>query len=414
MSDDYEYFRNKRTDRIYLSRSLSSKHYKKNEAGEVEDFERPFRIVSKVIDCGESHQFFKDGKQVSLKITAGGRQEVVAKFYEDTRGVFTLQIQRYTIESGVPHKTYCSFSNEEISTLYNFLQNLDILPLRDDQSAKLDDTFVSSLVLTREQALSLLHSQPDLIEELLRTQVTAQDVAELGHRREQLTEFELLLNDTDHFKSRQTNLGANKGAEAVWQSFFEQNTWIFGYGLNYVFNAPLDGEKLEHAVKGHDFAGAGKRVDALLKTQGLISALSFGEIKTHTAKLLKTVASPYRRECWQVSDELAGGIAQVQRSVQASLGNIQSKTEVKDDTGAPTGEAVFLYQPRSFLVIGSLSEFHATHGINEEKYSSFELFRRNLKSPEVVTFDELLERAKYIVATGYGVESSSAPPSIAR
>ena len=400
MSDDYEYFRNKRPDRVYLSRSLSQKQYRKNDAGEVEEFERPFRVVSKVIDCGESHQFFKDGKQVSLRITDGARQAVVAKFYEDTRGVFTLQIQRYTVESGAPHNTYFTFINEEISTLYNFLRNIDVLPLRDDQSAKLDDKFVSSLVLTREQALDLLSSQPDLVEELVRTQVTAADVAELGHRREQLAEFGRLLNDSQHFESRRANLGKNKGPEAVWQSFFEQNTWIFGYGLNYVFNAPLDGAKLERAVKGHDFAGAGKRVDALLKTQGLISALSFGEIKTHTAELLKPVASAYRRECWQVSDELAGGIAQVQRSVQASLGNIRSKTEMKDDAGTPTGESVFLYQPRSFLVIGSLSEFHAAHGINEEKYSSFELFRRNLKSPEVVTFDELFERAKYIVESG--------------
>lgn len=402
MSDSYEYFVNKRSDRIYLSRSLSEKQYQKNETGEVEEFERPFRIVSKVIDCEETHQFFKDGTQISLRITDGARQEIIAKFYEDTRNVSTLQIQRYTIESGAPHKTHFTFNNEEIITLYNFLRNISILPLRDDQSAKLDDKFVSSLVLTREQALDLLNSQPTLIEELLRTQITAQDVAELGHRRTQLEKFDRLINDSEYFESQRASLGANKGTEAVWQLFFEQNTWIFGYGLNYVFNAPLDGEKLERTVKGHDFAGAGKRVDALLKTQGMISALSFGEIKTHTSLLLKPVASPYRRECWQVSDELAGGIAQVQRSVQASLGNIQSKTEVKDDTGAPTGEAVFLYQPRSFLVIGSLSEFHTAHGINEEKYSSFELFRRSLKSPEVVTFDELLERAKYIVASGYG------------
>ena len=29
--------------------------------------------------------------------------------------------------------------------------------------------------------------------------------------------------------------------------------------------------------------------------------------------------------------------------------------------------------------------------------SSFEMFRRNLANPEVITFDELLERARYIV-----------------
>ena len=177
------------------------------------------------------------------------------------------------------------------------------------------------------------------------------------------------------------------------------NTWIFGYGLNYYFNSPLEGEKFEQVVKGHDFRGAGKRVDALLKTHGFISALSFAEVKTHKTNLLKQMAVPYRKESWQISDELSGGIAQVQRSVQVSLENIRSRTDVTDDYGSQTGERLFLYKPRSVLVIGSLSEFQGTHGINEEKYSSFELFRRNISSPEIITFDELFERARFIVET---------------
>jgi len=397
MSDDYEYFRSKRPDRVYLSRSLSQKQYRKDEAGQVQEFVRPFRIVSKVIDCAESHQFFKDGKQISLRITDGARQEIVAKFYEDTRDIFTLQIQRYTIDSGAPHNTYFTFIGDEIGTLYNFLRNIEVLPLRDELSARLDDKFVSSLVLTKQQALDLLASQPDLVEELIRTNVSARDVAELGYRRKQLSEFARLLKDEPYFEAKRKSLGPNKGAEAVWQAFFEDNTWIFGYGLNYVLNAPLEGAKLETAVKGHDFLGSGKRVDALLKTQGLISALSFGEIKTHKSDLLKPVAQPYRKECWQVSDELTGGVAQVQRSVQTSVSNIRSKIELKDASGVPTDEVLFLYRPRSFLVIGSLAEFRAAHGINEEKYSSFELFRRSLNAPEIITFDELYERAKYIV-----------------
>ena len=71
MSDDYEYFQNKRDDRIYLSRSFNGKAYRKTADGEIEEFERPFRIVSKIINCAESHQFFRDGKQVSLRITDG-------------------------------------------------------------------------------------------------------------------------------------------------------------------------------------------------------------------------------------------------------------------------------------------------------------------------------------------------------
>lgn len=397
MAENYEYFRNKRPDRVYLSRSLSEKLFRKSDEGNVEEFQRPFRLVSKIVDCAESHQFFKDGKQVSLRITDGQRQEIKAKFYEDTRAVATLQIQKYTIESGTPHDTHFTFNGAEISTLYNFLRNIEFLPIKDETSAKLDDKFVDNIVLTKEQALQLLSNEPALFEELVRHRITAQDIALLGQRRIQLTEFESLLVDDAHFARRKQELGQNKRNEDVWQTFFEKNTWIFGYGLNYFLNTSLDNEKLEQFVKGHDLVGSGKRVDALLKTQGLISALSFGEIKTHKANLLKQVASSYRKESWQISDELAGGIAQIHRAVQVSLRNIQSKTEVKGSNGALTGEQLFLYQPRSFIVIGSLAEFQGEHGINEEQYSSFELFRRNTTNPEIVTFDELYARARFIV-----------------
>lgn len=395
MTDDYEYFQNKRSDRVYLSPSLENVL----PGPGIEPIVRPFRIVSKIVDCNESHQFFRDGKQVSLRITPGEKQEIKAKFYEDTRGISTLQIQKYTLKSGIPHNTYFTFVGDEISTLYNFIRNIEVLPLRDKESAKLDDKFVRALHLTKEQALRLLNDQPELIEELLRHDVTAKDVAELGHRRAQLEKFNQLMSDDAYFEEQRQKLGTNKRKEDVWQAFFESNTWIFGYGLNYYFNSPLDGEKLEQAVKGHDLTGSGKRVDALLKTHGLVSALSFGEIKTHETPLIKRISAPYRRECWQISDELAGGIAQIQKTVQVSLQNIRSRTDVTVD-GEPTGEQLFLYQPKSFLVVGSLSEFQGEHGINEEKYSSIELFRRNTTNPEIITFDELCERAKYIVESG--------------
>ena len=35
--------------------------------------------------------------------------------------------------------------------------------------------------------------------------------------------------------------------------------------------------------------------------------------------------------------------------------------------------------------------------MNQEQFRSFELFRRNTFSPEIITFDELYERAKFIV-----------------
>lgn len=58
---------------------------------------------------------------------------------------------------------------------------------------------------------------------------------------------------------------------------------------------------------------------------------------------------------------------------------------------------MFAYQPKSFLVVGRLDEFQTNTGLNVERYRSFELFRRHTHRPEVITFDELFHRAKFIV-----------------
>ena len=69
----------------------------------------------------------------------------------------------------------------------------------------------------------------------------------------------------------------------------------------------------------------------------------------------------------------------------------------RDADGNPTGEETCGYMPRSFLVAGRLNEFVTELGVNEDRHRSFELFRRNTSSPEIITFDEPSERARFIV-----------------
>ena len=80
MPDDYDYFKNKRPDRVYLSRALEQKALVRTETGEIREMIRPFRIVSKIVESSEDHKFIKDGKEVSLRVTDGQRQEIKAKF----------------------------------------------------------------------------------------------------------------------------------------------------------------------------------------------------------------------------------------------------------------------------------------------------------------------------------------------
>jgi len=395
--EDYEYFKNKRSDRIYLSKLIEHKSFQEGRNGEIQEIVRPLRIISKVIDCKEGHQFIKDGKEVSLRITPGGKQEIKAKFYEDTREITTLTIQKYTTETGVPHQSYFTFVGKEIEILFNFIRNIPIVPIKDIGGSKIDDCFLHEIVLTKEQAVKLLSEKKDLIKEIIENEITCSEIINLGYRKKQLQIFEKLLYNEVYFDEFKRNLGANKRVEDVWQKFFESNTWIFGYGLDYIFNSPLDDKKLEQVVSGSSIWSAGKRVDALLKSQGIINSLCFGEIKTHRTKLLKQSPKPYRPEAWSVSEDLSGGIAQIQKSVQKSIENIKTKIQMKNKKGDLTGDELYLYHPKSFLIIGSLSEFDGPYGINEDKYSSFELFRKNIFNPEIITFDELFERAKYIV-----------------
>ena len=198
---NYEYFSNKRTDKVYLSKMLSDKLFVKDDLGETKEIVRPFRIVSKVIDCQEGHQFIKDGHQISLRITHGERQEITAKFYEDNRGIFSLQIQKYSKVNGLPHHCHFTFVGDEISTLFNFIRNIAILPIEEKSKIKLDDKFVEELILSKEQAKKLFSSYPDLLEEIVKHNISKTDITLLGNRKLQLEKFYNLLQDDSFFVS---------------------------------------------------------------------------------------------------------------------------------------------------------------------------------------------------------------------
>jgi hypothetical protein len=387
MTDEYDYHRNKKPDKTYISRSI--------EVSSLTDQPpRRIRIASKVIDSPETHEFVREKGELVIRVTGGGRQEVVAKVYEDTRGVSVLTIQRFTVDTGSPHKTHFSFRGDEITRLIEFISNLRLVQFRDDSTVNVSDSELRRMLLSPEQVRNLVIQNVDLVLDIARSDITHSDIMALGYRKHQLEEFEKLLSDRDHFEGRMRSLNMND--EAVWQQFFEKNTWVFGYGLTYLWLSNLDEKKLEQVVAGHTFMGKGKRSDAILKTGGAINALCFVEIKKHTTKLLKN--ADYRPGCWSPSDELAGGIVQVQVTVEKSVRSLQERLEPVDKLGDPTGEQIFTYHPRSFLVVGKLSEFKTENGVNNDKYRSFELFRRSIDRPEIITFDELYERARFIVA----------------
>lgn len=409
MPEDIEFFENKIPKKIYVTRPFTYT---------IGDQDQERRIASQVIDPDEHHEFVKVKDVLRLRITPGKRQEILAVFYKDNRQVDHCTIQRFERRTGTPHKhTSFTLTISHLQQIYDLLQAIPYMKLPSGEKATFPEGALDIVLqdsnkrihllretlelLSDEEQMQLVQEKPEVLRAIVENSITEFDVVALSYRKKELNKFERLLNDASFFQNVRSE-GSFRGDEAVWQDFFERNPWIFGYGLNFIFTSNLDALKLEQITSGASFIQGGKRVDALMKTVGFISSLCFLEIKTHKTELLSSRSS-YRRDSWAISPDLSGSISQVQKTVQKAIMHIRERRELHDAVGDPTGEIIFAYQPKSYVVIGSLHEFSAEHGINQEKYSSFELFRRQLVNPEIITFDELYERARHIVEHSSGI-----------
>lgn len=368
--------------RTYISPSLDS----------FSDPNRKIRIATKVIEHPDVYAFAQLKGETVLRHREGATSCIRAKFFEDDRGVFVLSIQGYNAASSKPYNASFSFVGDEIEKLVEFINHIQSMPLNSRAPLRINDAELRRMVLSRPQVQALFRDNSEVFAEVVRAALTKQDVVAIGYRKAQLKVFEKLLTDPSYFDRVKAQKGCSD--EALWQRFFEKNPWIFGYGLSYVYLSGLDQKKLEQVVSGYSAFQRGKRIDALLRSRGVISTLCFVEIKTHRTPLLGS--SAYRSGCWAPSRELAEGIAQVQGTVALATDSLR-KLSGLDESGNPIGEETYRYLPKSFLVVGNLSAFVTENGVNEERHRSFELLRRNTVSPEVITFDELYERARFIV-----------------
>jgi hypothetical protein len=238
MTDEYEIHKNKRPNKTYISESLSF----------ANQSDRRMRIASKVFDSPETHSFAMEQGEHVIRVTDGGRQEIVAKFYEDNRSVSVLTLQRFTTDTGAPHKTYFSFIGEEIPRLLEFISNLRFIQFPSDEKINVTDKELRKLLLSPHQVRSLIVQNQDLVLQLARSEITKSDLIALGYRRKQLERFAKLFSDRDYFEQQKRE--AETSDEGLWQAFFEKNKWVFGYGLTYVFLSSLDDRKLEQTVVG--------------------------------------------------------------------------------------------------------------------------------------------------------------------
>jgi Domain of unknown function (DUF4263) len=177
--------------------------------------------------------------------------------------------------------------------------------------------------------------------------------------------------------------------EAYWQEFFFQNQWIFGYGLDYKF---LKIDTGQPSYGGINYKGKGmQRGDFLTHSKAGVNFTVLVEIKKPNTPLIaisnKGNAVQYRNGAWLLSSEVLGSVLQLQtncKTWQRSSAYVENR-ELLDDN-------IYTVNPKGIIIIGCTTTL-----LNKDQIESFEGFRRGLTNIEIVTFDEVLERAKHVI-----------------
>lgn len=360
MSDDAEFLANYTPEKLYV---------------------HPGPTGSYATICGESEELVG-----VIDVTVRCKLAVKAFWVKDKADFGTLALIKLT-----HHKTHgwredsrIQITHFQLGQIRDFLGVIASLDLGDARKIKVS---LENVNLAAPNSLLSSDKASEVIAQLAESPDLHQDIYALGAKRAALAEFDAQMG---------------KGlSEADWQKFFEANPWIFGHGLRYVALGKV-ADTLMARTTGSEYDRAGKTTDALMRTRAQVSQFVFVEIKKDSTALLRKAVDPYRPGCWGVSAELSNAVTQAQKTT-FDFARQRFREAGKDSAGNDTGEVTYAVEPRSYVVIGNSNELAG----NDDKVACFELYRRNVRSPEILTFDELLYRARFIVQNlgGEGLQS---------
>ena len=376
--DEFDYFIRRIPGRIYISKAIQFKSPITQEISER-------RIVKKVIDK-EHTQFerLEVAGHIVLRETEKGRDQVKVIVFGNQSDKLRLTIQRFRRDTGTPFKSDAfSFSQTEFEDLLNFLNTIKFIDFSNKDKFNIDqsdigtkkvlvdvsekeiiDVIINYKGEKREQFLNLLRNK----------NITKEDLDILSGRKSGLNEFGNALK------------GGSNWTEPQWQLFFEKNTWIFGYGLDYKFLRIL---QRESHLSGINLNGKNDVISDFLIADKNFTVIV--ELKKPNTPLFENDQN--RSESWRLSKDITYSVSQI--LAQKAEWQIKSENENYDKNGNLIQQRTI--DPKAILIIGNSNQFLGNNKISKVKAKTFELYRRNMKNIEIFTYDELYERAKFIV-----------------
>lgn len=342
-----------------------------------------WRYIRKVFDRREDNEIVRMNGEYELRCSPAGRDQIKVVVYgnDPSQSAFTLQkFHRYGYSP--TQFTNFTFYRDEFQELLDFLGLVQFLDLSNKDRFQYSMAKLRDMVLVERSegelidVLRKLHGDErlQLLEKLKDANLTKEDLDILSGRKDGLETF-------------RTKLFIDKDwDEPKWQDFFENNNWIFGYGLDYRFLKIL---QREASVSNVDLDGSN-----VVEGDFLLGSTEFTvlvELKRPDTPLFTTAKN--RSHAWKMSSVVLDAVSQV--LAQKAEWEVKSRGKNFDTSGKLIRQRT--HDPKCLLIIGSKEQFNGSEREQELKYETFELFRRNLRNVELLTYSELFDRADFIV-----------------
>lgn len=383
--DDQKFYDMRKEGKTYISKVFTY----------GSDDQIPKRNVVMVMNNSDSLTMGEIEGSLCLRLSGEVRKtQVTALITKDDNSIRRLSLQHFKSRSSNGESWYSrsdknefTFRGDEFHRLLNFLRQIEFITHENEANFQIEDISSSQGNKTMiDAADKSLFSQFKNMNESDRIDLFQSFHGEVTHE-----EINLLLGRRQALNLFSQQMALEGWSEKEWQNFFDSERWVFGYGLDYRIMSQFDREMV---VGGGGTDNKNKAITDFLMTFTDYTVIV--EIKLPTTKIFKTGKSG-RSGTFQFSSEFVASVSQILEQKAEWLALSSSHHDNYNREGKKLTART--RNSKAILIIGSKAEFQTAENERNKEImlDTFELFRQDTRSIDIITYDELYERACYIV-----------------
>ncbi|TXI68153.1 MAG: DUF4263 domain-containing protein [Flavobacterium sp.] len=348
----------------------------------------PDRLYSHEFEKGRFFQVIhEDEKGFDVKLAP--RTMLKAVYLYDKDDIEGIEIIKTVSDKETERVKLSKFNFAQLKSFLAFISEIDLKGITERRLKILDDQELDFDTIKSVKTLLSKNGGAEIVETLIDEGIiTSKDIVNTAFRKRGLQIFKRLISEKDYWKVYASENGlSTHSEEKTFQYFFEKNQWIFGYGLDYRYQNIL---QREAHLSDAELNGSNTVIGDYLLGDKMFT--TFIELKKPSTNLFGK--SSNRSNSWKLSNDLIDSFSQILEHKASGLLKLENLQYID---GEPLQQKA--YDSKVILIIGHWNELDesSTTLEREIKKKTLELFRRDSRNVEILTFDELYDRATFIV-----------------